>query len=161
MSYSMSVGELVELAKIIESCGEAFYTAAVEAAVKPEVRTLLVRLRDDEVAHRGALDELAAELDEVGGDVSADREQADYMRALAAYQVFPDPAAARALVVAVDGEAAVLRHAINFEKDTILFLHELRAMVGAPVAAVVDRLIAEERGHLRLLAELMGKTGRK
>ena len=158
MTYSVSASELVELAKIIESCGEAFYAAAVEAARKPAVRALFARLRDDEVAHRDALAGLAAQVGDDGGSGGGDEAQAEYMCALATYQVFPDPAAARALVAAVDGEAAVLRHAINFEKDTILFLHELRTMVGGEVAVLVDGLIADERGHLRSLAEMMGKA---
>jgi rubrerythrin len=158
MSYSVSASELVELAKIIESCGEAFYAAAVEAAAKPAVRALFARLRDEEATHRDALAELAAQVGDDGESWGGDEAQAEYMRALAAYPVFPDPEAARALVTAVDGEAAVLRHAINFEKDTILFLHELRTMGGTEVAVLVDRLLAEERGHLRLLADLMGKV---
>ena len=41
--------------------------------------------------------------------------------------------------------------AIQLEKDTILFLMELKSMIGQQFNADMEQIISEERGHLKLL----------
>ena len=41
--------------------------------------------------------------------------------------------------------------AIQLEKDTILFLLELKSMIGQQFNAEMEQIISEERGHLKLL----------
>lgn len=43
------------------------------------------------------------------------------------------------------------RIAIQLEKDTILFLMELKSMIGQQFDADMEQIISEERGHLKLL----------
>ena len=43
------------------------------------------------------------------------------------------------------------RIAIQLEKDTILFLMELKSMIGQQFNADMEQIISEERGHLKLL----------
>jgi len=62
-------------------------------------------------------------------------------------------------LLAVDSPAALLRHAMNFEKDSILFLHEMRPLVREEARRMVDRLLDEERKHLRLLTDSLEKLG--
>jgi len=68
--------------------------------------------------------------------------------------VFPDAPAARAAVKGATATEA-LHLAIEFEKDSILFLHEIRPMVEKDSRDVVDRLISEERIHVTTLLRLL------
>ncbi len=154
MAETLSPTQIIELAQTVERCGEAFYDAVLEQRLSSEVRTLVRRLRDDERQHGTSFGALAAAEPAATGP-AADPDRMAFLSALSRYQVFPDPEAARAFVLAIDGEAALLRHAINFEKDTILLLHELRSMVGDANHALVDRLIDEERDHVRVLDRLL------
>jgi rubrerythrin len=160
MATALSGIEIVDIAKKIETCGEAFYDAAVEHVDDPEVRKLFTWLRNEERRHETEFENLLSHVEEADGDWRDNEEYAGYMRSLAEYRVFPDPEAARALVTASDGPAAVLRHAMNFEKDSILFLHEMRPLIREEDRQMVDRLLDEERKHLRMLTELHEQLGK-
>ncbi len=154
MATALSAIEIVDIAKKIEVCGQAFYDAAVEEVDDAEARKLFTFLRNEERRHETEFEALLSHVEEADGEWRDDEEYAGYMRSLAEYRVFPDPEAARALVTAVDDAASVLRHAMNFEKDSILFLHEMRPIVREEDRTMVDRLLDEERKHLRLLSEM-------
>jgi len=49
------------------------------------------------------------------------------------------------------------RVAINLEKDTILFLIEIRTIVDETFHEVIDAVITQERGHLKALYEYKNK----
>lgn len=160
MATALSGIEIVDIAKKIETCGEAFYDAAVDHVDDPEVRKLFTFLRNEERRHETEFENLLSHVEEADGEWRDNEEYAGYMRSLAEYRVFPDPEAARALVAAVNDVTSVLRHAMNFEKDSILFLHEMRPIVREEDRRMVDRLLDEERKHLRLLSDLHDKLSK-
>jgi rubrerythrin len=49
------------------------------------------------------------------------------------------------------------RLAIAFEKETLLFFYSVRDLVSAPNRALVDKIVAEEKKHIRRLAALLSK----
>jgi rubrerythrin len=63
----------------------------------------------------------------------------------------------KALAVAeqVADEKEAVRMAMGFEKETLLFFHDLRDMVSDADKEVVLRIIAEEKSHLRRLAGML------
>jgi rubrerythrin len=154
MTTAYTGSELVAIAIQIEGCGEAFYEAAVERFEDPKIRELFTFLRDEEKRHAALFESLLAQLTDVAAEWRQSEEYVTYMRALAENRVFPDPDAARAAVAGISDEADALRIAIGFEKDTILFLYEMRPMVREKDRAIVDELIAEEQRHVRTLSGL-------
>ena len=152
MAAKLSATQLVEIARTIEICGETFYEAATREATSPRLRKLFAFLRDEESRHRQDVDHLITRPDQDGDGEAVDEDHLEHVKWLAEYRVFPDPEAARALVVAVNDEAALLRHAINFEKETILYFRELRELVAPESQPLIDQLIEEEREHIRMLA---------
>ena len=48
---------------------------------------------------------------------------------------------------------AALRQALEFEKATILFFHELRPALSKESCRAIDALVDEERKHVRALYE--------
>ena len=145
--------EVVDVARQLELCGEAFYDEGLRHARDPEVKTLLRHLRDEEKAHGRSFDRLLAGIEEAEGEWRDGPEYSAWMRGFAIHQVFPDPAGARAVVRGLSDDAALLDHAIGFEQQTVEFFEHLRDMVRAEDKAVIESLIDEEREHERLLRE--------
>jgi len=154
MDDILSASEVVDMAKQVEEAGEAFYEEALQYLEEPEVRRIFEFLRDEEQRHAATFERILQALGGVAGGWREDEEYVAYIRLLAGTQVFPDAPAARAAVKGATS-SEVLRMAIEFEKDTILFFHEIRPMVEEDSRNVVDRLIAEERIHVTTLLRLL------
>lgn len=156
MTTAWSGSELIEIAIQIEACGEAFYDAALKHLKDARIRAVFTFLRDEEKRHAALFEELLSQLTDASAEWRLSDDYVTYMRALAENRVFPDPEAARAAVAELADEADAVRFAVGFEKDTILFLYEMRPMIRAKDRDVVDRLIAEEQRHVRTLSGLLG-----
>lgn len=141
--------EVIDLARQLEACGEAWYDAARSVARAASVRSLLTELRDAEQAHARSFERLLSGVEQ--GSWRADEEYLRWMRGFVARRVFPDPAGARAAAGALSDDAELLRTAVRFEQQTIEFLEHLRPQVAGDERAVIDALIAEEQEHERAL----------
>jgi rubrerythrin len=151
--YSRS--ELIDIAKQVEACGEAFYEAGAQHLGHPAVRELFAELRTEEIRHAHLFEQLLARLGGEDGAWRDDEQYVAHMRALAENRVFPTPEAARAAVSDLHSAQDAVRVAIGFEKDTILFFHELRPMLREADQGVIDVLMAEERRHIAKLDRML------
>jgi len=150
--------EIVDIAKQIERMGEAFYEEALRRLKDAKIRELFTFLRDEERRHVGVFEALLEKVGDAAGEWRRDEEYLAYMRALAQNRVFPDIGAVRAAVKQLPDEGAAIRYALDFEKDSILLLHELRTMVREEEQKTVDLLIAEEQSHVRALQSLLDRV---
>ena len=148
-----STTELVDIAKQIERAGEAYYAAAAAKATTQKLKEIFLFLKEEEVNHADTFEEMLGSL-EVEQDWRADEDYQAYLAALIDSRVFPDPAGAVALVERLDDEVEAIRHAITFEKDTILFFYYLKPFVSKD-DEVIDQLIDEEKKHIRLLSAIL------
>lgn len=155
MTTLMSATEIVDLAKQVEHAGEAFYRAAVEHSSDAATREIFAYLRDEEQRHARTFEELLGSLKDSMDGWREDEQYLAYLQALADRQIFPDPESAREIVKELPDDLAAIEYALGFEKDSILFLHEMRTLVDKDGREVVDRLLAEERTHVRKLAALL------
>ena len=53
------------------------------------------------------------------------------------------------------GPVDVVKLAISFEKDSILFFHSFRNLVSKEKQEVIEKLIKEEEGHIINLANIL------
>lgn len=157
MTAQYSDTEIVDIAKQIEHCGEAFYDEALGWLKSAEIRDVFTWLRDEEKKHADLFERLLAGVALADGPWRHDESYLGYLRAIVENHVFPDPAAARAVVGDLADDLAAIRYAIGFEKDSILFFHELRRLVAPSDQALIDKLIAEEQRHVRTLDALLHK----
>jgi rubrerythrin len=157
MSQVYSEVELVDIAKQIERCGEAFYEQALKFVKDPKIKELFEFLLREEGEHAKAFEEMLASV-RYRGEWRADAQYQSYLRTVVESRVFPTPEAARKLVNELGNEIDAIRFAITFEKDTVLFFHDLRRMVRDEDVPVIERLIAEEQNHLRVLGEMLAKV---
>ncbi len=148
--------DVIEMALEIEKSGEAFYRAVATKAQSPQVQALFEELADMEVDHFETFKQLSKtqwsglELPEEQWD-----QYLTYLQATVQSAFFEGQDKALALADQVNDEKQALRMAMGFEKETLLFFHDLRDMVTEGNKEVVKQIIDEEKSHLRLLADML------
>jgi len=154
MGYRFDADEIVHMACEIERIGAAFYAEAVTQAEDPAVREVFAGLLEDEENHEEAFERLREALGEGDEQVEVDEEHLEYVRDLYLSRVFPDPEAVRDHFSEIRDEASAIRLALRFERDTVLLFHEMKQAVTEKGKTLLDRMIDEERQHVRKLNEL-------
>ena len=84
-------------------------------------------------------------------------EYAVYLQTLVDSAVFSDEVIASQMARGAESDTAALELAIGAEKDSILFYYEMRDIMPQRAQATVNKIIAEEKSHLRQLSELKKK----
>jgi len=87
-------------------------------------------------------------------------EYQDYLKALVDSSVFTDDQVARDTALKVSSDAEAIQIGIGTEKDSILFYSELRGLVRRPDRDTLDRIISEEKSHLRQLRDMKSDLAR-
>jgi len=153
-----SVTELIDLAKQVEEAGELFYAAACEHVADERVRKLFAELGADERRHAAEFEAMLGQLTEDLEQWREDDHYLAYLRAVVDGRVFSRPEEARARVAGIADVAGAVRFALDLEKNTILFLHELKTMLRPEAHAMVEELVAEEQEHVRKLSSLLASA---
>ena len=148
------VSEVVQMAIDEEHNGVLFYNALAGCAKSPLLKEAARRLAIQEAGHEKAFTALRDRLGLPTQGETYPGEYADYMNALMNGKSFPNEEAAVKLAQEAGGDLQAIATAILFEKNTLLFLSEMKGLVSDRDAAMVDELIDEERQHLVDLSNL-------
>ncbi|MCE5219391.1 ferritin family protein [bacterium] len=146
--------EIAQMAIQMEQSGYGFYSAAAEAASHPEVRKLLEWLSGQERLHERIFRDMLPTIPEHRPPEEYDGQRAEFIQFLLDTRVLPDIASGERALARMSSDDEVLDYALGFEKDTILFLYEMRDLVPSGQAAQVDRLLTEEKGHVQRLSAM-------
>jgi len=156
--------EVFDLAIQTEHNGRAFYEAAAAGANSEEVQRAMVHLAHAEGEHEATFRRLRDEAypPVEGQDAEAlpetyAGELAENMTALLRARVLPDEATGLRVVAEMADDMAALDFAIAFEKDTILFMQQMREMIPEDEREPLAVLIQQEHIHVRLLQGLKDK----
>ena len=147
--------EIIEIAARLEERGEAFYTAAAEGANSDSIKALFEDLAVQEEYHRRAFQQMGRDLVEVALSPEQWDEFQAYTGALLQQNFFDKPGGALARAAGALDEREALQAALGFEKETLLFYHEVRDAVRGPGQQTVDRIIQEEKRHLQRLSAML------
>lgn len=158
MSVLFSGRDMLEIAVNIERNGEAFYQVAARSARRDSARTLFSYLASEETKHRATFQSLLDSLPAEPLPETYSGEYALYVKALADNRVFTDEKGARALAAA-SNELQVIDLALGVERDSLLLYWEMRGLLRRTDSPVVDRIMDEERAHVRKLTEVRGQLG--
>lgn len=164
---NFSILEAVEVAVGIEEEGIRFYTLAAQKVDDPETKKLFETLKEKEQDHIKTFRNLYADMEEKKGDPDAelyllDPKIAANFRGYAETAVFPVPGAAGSVLRECQGPEDILRLAMQAEKDSILYYHELLHHAPWPEAEeLVRKIIAEEHRHFGILREELMKLHKK
>ena len=155
MGNQFSMREIIEIAIEIEKNGAAFYRALAGSADTARLRDLFTYLADQEKRHIARFQEI---LESVGGYQISEAYYATqymgYMKALADERVFKSDTSGAEVAGSVGSPKEAVDIAIGFEKESILFLHEMWELMQGSDTKTIQKLLNEERDHLKQLSAM-------
>lgn len=151
-----TIGELLDIAVGIEKNGVTYYESLAELTSDTELQSTYAGLANMERHHIDVFQELRAGLSGSGAIVppESEEEYEAYLQALVDSSVFTNDQVVREIARKASGPAEALQLAVGAEKDAILFYSEMRDLVPQRERDAVDKIIREERNHVRELSEL-------
>ena len=154
MSISFSGSELINIAIGIERRGIAFYDIMTRSTDNATAREVFQYLVDMEREHVRIFEGMLKEADKYQPSETYPGEYAAYLQALVESAIFTDDVLTSEIATRTDSDIEAMELAINAEKDSILFYYEMKEIMPRPAQPAVNRIIAEEKSHLRQLSEL-------
>ena len=150
--------DITGLAMELEKSGEAFYRAVAEKSLSPDTKALFLDLAEQEVMHYRIFNKLSQSIRHhpLMTDQEWDMYQS-YLEATVQSALFEGPDKALSAASEAQSEQEALHMAIRFEKETMLFFHDLLDTVPESDKETVVKIIAEEKRHVRRLARLIQK----
>ena len=153
--------EIFDLAIRLEENGEAFYRANADIIADSAIQTLILRLAEDEKEHRECFEGFKRSCEALGLGSEMDSVSGQMLQDIIGKRAF---SLDEVEVARVESEADLYRHAIEFEKDTIVFYEMIRGFLTDSAAIEqIDRIIDMEKSHVdQLSAQLrvIEKRGR-
>jgi rubrerythrin len=157
MTISFSGIELINIAIGIEERGIVFYDVMAKSTQNNAAREVFNYLADMEREHIEIFKGMLAGADKYQFQAEESEEYSAYLKALVDSAVFSDDLVTSEMAAQAESDIAALELAIGSEKDSILFYYEMKEVMPQRVQATVNRIIAEEKSHLRQLSELKKK----
>ncbi len=157
MSITFSGSELINIAIGIERRGIVFYDIMTKSTENAVARDTFQYLADMERQHIQIFQDMLREADKYQPSETYAGEYNAYLQALLDSAVFSDELVTSEMATQADSDIEALELAIGAEKDSILFYYEMRDMMPQRAHPAVNKIIAEEKSHLRQLSELKKK----
>lgn len=160
---NFSFNEVIEMAIQIEKSGYNFYNEALkQKKLDEKSRTLITRLRDEEIVHERTFNGLRKELDvEKMLNINNWEVVGSYLKAISDSHIFNQPDAAINLISQTKNYKDIIKHAITFEKDTLLYFYSLDGYVQDEKSSkAVKRIIEEEKSHVMMLSKFLEEANR-
>ncbi|MGC9194301.1 MAG: ferritin family protein [Syntrophobacteraceae bacterium] len=147
-----TASELFDLAVRVEENGERFYRSALKRAKSETVKELLSWLADQEVEHRNTFSQIreaiAAETQQDPALLALGR---DVLRSAMGRHAF---SLEELEVGSEENEEDILRAALGFEEDTLLFFDFISPLVSnRAVCGLLEKIKTEEHNHKRVLLD--------
>ena len=159
MSIQLSGADIIDLAVQTEVRGEAFYRQAATMSGNGEAGRLFAYLADEELRHKKVFQGLSPAIINTEMDPTTWDEAQMYIAATVDASFF---SRADAPIRAVPAGATIgdmLRQAIEFEKQTLLYFYALRDLIQPANRPILDNVIQEEKSHVRRLAARLAESG--
>jgi len=144
-----TIRDIVDLAIQIEENGERVYRKAAQEVSNPSIAALLLQLADEEVKHVDWFTELKVQAEETIDDPQLEETGKRVLQGVLGDQSF---SLNDVDFSTIRGMGDLLRVAVEFEKDTVLFYEMIRSFVDEKqVLGYLDTIIAEENRHIQLI----------
>jgi rubrerythrin len=134
-----------------EKIGIGFYECLAESTRSAEARKVFTRIGEEEKEHVPQLERLSDAVADRRPTETYAEEYYQYLSALVGSRLFRDRRFCRQMARNTWDETAAAQLAASFEKEIILFLHEMRRFVPQAQQGTVDGLLEGEYEHLRRL----------
>jgi len=157
MSITFSGSELINIAIGIERRGIAFYDSMARSTKNAVARDVFQYLSNMERGHIQIFQDMLGEADKYQFPAAGAEEHTAYFQALVDSAVFSEEMATSETVTRAESDVEAIELAIGAEKDSILFYYEMKEIMPQQAQPTVNKIIAEEKSHLRQLSELKKK----
>jgi len=157
VSISFYGNELINIAIGIERRGIAFYDVMAKSTQNVAARDIFHYLVGMEREHIQIFQGMLDEADKYEVPETYAGEYAAYLQALVDSAVFTDDLAASEMATQADSDIKAIELGISEEKDSILFYYGMKEVMPARAHPTLDKIIAEEKLHLKQLSELKRK----
>ena len=157
MSISFSGSELINIAIGIERRGIVFYDIMANSTENTVARDVFQYLADMEREHIQIFQDMLSEADKYQPSETPAGEYTAYLQALVDSAVFSDDLVTSEMATKTNSDIEALELAIGAEKDSILFYYEMKDIMPQRAQPTVNKIIAEEKSHLRQLSGLRKK----
>lgn len=157
MSIAFSGSELIDIAIRIERTGITFYDIMAKSTDDAMTRNVFQQLADMEREHIQIFEGMLDEAEKYKLNESENKEYAGYLQALIDSAVFTDDMITSQMATQADSDIKALELGISAEKDSILFYYQMKDILPQPALSTVNRIITEEKSHLRQLSEIKKK----
>ncbi len=154
MGVFFSGRELINIAVGIERNGAVFYDSLADSTRDVAVQGTYKYLADKEKEHIGIFQNMLGSVGDYQPPETLTEEYDSYLKALTDSLVFTDDQVAREIARKVNSDIEAIQIALGAEKDSILFYSEIRDLVRMPDRDVVNKIIEEEKSHVRQLSDL-------
>ena len=154
MGVFFSGRELIDIAIGIERNGVSFYHSLAKSTENEIAKGIYEYLADEERKHIEVFQSMLGSMADYRPPETYTEEYDLYLKALIDSRVFTDDQIAYEMAQRVASDAEAIQMALGAEKDSILFYSELRDLVRRSDRELANKIIEEERSHLRQLSEL-------
>ena len=154
MGNLFSASDVVEIGVQIEKNGKDFYDAVAKTAKSPKAKETFEFLCGEEKKHIKRFESLLLQVKKYEPSEAYPGEYFAYLKALSEGYVFTKKNKGAQLAKDIKDEKQAVEAGAGFEKDSILFYHEMKKFVLGGEQKIVDKLIEEEQEHLRKLTEI-------
>ncbi|NQT33053.1 MAG: hypothetical protein HQ594_05215 [Candidatus Omnitrophica bacterium] len=162
MDTTYTSKEIIEMAIQAKGKGVELYMTLARNSENYHVSQLFAELAKDEERHKLQLKKWMEEFDTKRREEAYPGEKALYLKALVDANAFNCDTTQKQILETTISEEEALQAGITFEKDFMLFLHELKQHVATDEDShTVDALIDDEVRHLREMFYLKEKVDGK
>jgi rubrerythrin len=154
MSISFYDNELINIAIGIERRGIAFYDIMARSTRNAAAREIFQYLAGMERGHTQIFRDMLNEAEKHESPEVYAGEYAAYLQALVDSAVFTDDMATSEMATQAESDVSAIELGIMAEKDSIIFYYEMKEIMPQGTHPTLNKVIAEEKLHLRQLSDL-------
>lgn len=150
-----SLRELIEIAVRIEENGEKYYRRAINKVYKGSVKSAIDWLSEEEVRHREWLKNKKTLIKDKNIEIDFEEVGVNFLKNVIGDQKFSLEEADPSNLKNIED---ILKVAIEFENDTIIFFEMLRSLISEDDKEVItglNEIIEEEYRHVQILKNQM------
>ena len=154
MGERFSASEIVQIGVQIEKNGKDFYTTISNFSQRNKVKEVFQFLAAEEEKHIKTFSDILSGFEEYEPSEAYPDEYFAYLKALSDTYIFTKENKGKEIAQKIRDDLQGIDLGIGFEKESILLYLELKNLIWEEGQVIIDRLIEEERGHLRKLLEI-------
>lgn len=154
MSKLFSLSEIVQIGIQIEKNGQDFYHILGESSRSNEVKGIFHYLEEEEKKHIGVFNDILNHIEDYKPKEAYPAEYFSFLAALSTEYVFTQARKGAEIAQKIRDDKEAIELGIKFEKESILFYHEMKRVVWQDSQYIIEKLIDQERKHLTTLLEI-------